>query len=179
MHTLSFISRSWDCMKRGHRAGDMECMYSVELNKPRGKMSTPRRVQVAFSVEKSSEDHDNRSDACKPSKLQGRRDDGNRSGLEETIMEMLTNYEPTSAQHKPFWCRVCRFQGASLDEYEEHMRSDFHRGAKQMERELSTCKLCKKEFTSPDQLREHKRGKAHREKLENHSHRDRRKRPRN
>jgi DNA-binding MltR family transcriptional regulator len=30
------------------------------------------------------------------------------SGLEATVKEMLANYKPSSAEKRPFWCRICR-----------------------------------------------------------------------
>ena len=77
---------------------------------------------------------------------------------------MLSNYEPTSSQRKPFGVGFV-IQGKSIDDYEKHIKCDFHQKAQRVERELSSCKICNKEFTSPDQLREHKEGKAHKEKI--------------
>jgi hypothetical protein len=34
------------------------------------------------------------------------------SGLEATVMDMLRNYQPASLEKLPFYCRICRFQGA-------------------------------------------------------------------
>ena len=168
---ISHASLSWDCKKIGHRAGDVECEYNMESNGPSNKKQIrSRKAQVAFSVGTKGEDRNSGKEMHETFKPQKRRDVCSRgNGLEQTIMEMLTNYEPTSAQHKPFWCRICRFQGINLEEYEVHIESELHREARQIERELSTCKLCNKEFTSPDQLREHKAGRAHKEKLENRS----------
>lgn len=88
------------------------------------------------------------------------------SGLERTIAEQLKNYEPVSMDKKPFFCRVCKFQGDSLEQLEAHKQSDSHVKAVELERKLSSCSLCKKQFTSPEQLKGHLEGKAHKEKLE-------------
>jgi hypothetical protein len=81
------------------------------------------------------------------------------SGLEATVLEMLRQYEP--ADHRPLWCRVCRFQATSEDDLMRHRVSDLHLLASEKERKLSYCKLCHKQFTSPFQLEEHLIGKAH------------------
>lgn len=88
------------------------------------------------------------------------------SGLESTIREMLRNYEPASLEKKPFYCRICRFQGTSLDELTEHRESEAHTMAVNIEQKVSFCKLCRKQFTSPAQLQEHLRAKPHKDKLE-------------
>ena len=87
------------------------------------------------------------------------------NGLEATVIEMMKNYEPTSMHKRPFWCRVCQFQGTCLEEFNAHLHSDEHEKASKLERKMSLCKLCKKQFTSPEQLREHLSGKAHKEML--------------
>ena len=89
------------------------------------------------------------------------------SGLESTVMELLSNYQVRSGEGRPFWCRICRTQSTDMDDYNAHMLSEFHRAAVKMERKLSFCTLCKKQFNSPDQLQEHVRGKAHKEFLAN------------
>jgi hypothetical protein len=88
------------------------------------------------------------------------------SGLEATVRELLRNYEPASLEKRPFYCRVCKFQGQTTDELDAHRLSDFHQVATDMERKMSFCKLCRKQFTSPDQLKEHLSGKGHTERLE-------------
>ena len=89
-----------------------------------------------------------------------------RTGLEKTVMELLRNYQPSSSEKRPFWCRICRFQGESAEELMAHRETEFHVVAAQKERKLSYCKLCKVQFTSPDQLKEHLRGAKHKAKLE-------------
>jgi hypothetical protein len=88
------------------------------------------------------------------------------SGLDKTVLEFLLNYEPSSSSKKPLWCRICRFQGDSLEEFNDHKLSDSHTMASEKERELSYCKLCRKQFTSPDQLKGHLIGKGHKETLD-------------
>lgn len=88
------------------------------------------------------------------------------SGLESTVRELLRNYEPASIEKRPFYCRVCKFQGQTTDELDAHRLSEFHLVASDMERKMSFCKLCRKQFTSPDQLKEHLSGKGHFERLE-------------
>eukprot|EP01039_Chlorochromonas_danica_P004550 gene4551-4988_t len=88
------------------------------------------------------------------------------SGLEKTIAEQLRNYQPASLEKKPFYCRVCKYQGQSIEELTNHKESESHRKAVELERKLSFCSLCRKQFTSPDQLQGHLEGKAHKERLE-------------
>lgn len=88
------------------------------------------------------------------------------SGLEKTIAEQLRHYEPASWDKKPFFCRICKYQGSSVEELEQHKQTESHRKAVELERKLSSCSLCRKQFTSPDQLKGHLEGKAHKEKLE-------------
>lgn len=88
------------------------------------------------------------------------------SGLEATVRELLRNYEPASLEKRPFYCRVCKFQGQTTDELDVHRLSEFHLMAADIERKMSFCKLCRKQFTSPDQLKEHLKGKGHVERLE-------------
>ena len=38
------------------------------------------------------------------------------SGLEATVREMLANYVPSSAEKRPFWCRICRSQSTDLQQ---------------------------------------------------------------
>jgi hypothetical protein len=102
----------------------------------------------------------------KPKKVPPTAAEIDKSGLEKTVMEMLRNYQPSSSEKRPFWCRVCRFQGESEADLMSHRESEFHVLASQKERKLSYCKLCKIQFTSPDQLKEHLRGSKHKSKLD-------------
>lgn len=88
------------------------------------------------------------------------------SGLEKTVNEMLRHYVPASLEKRPFYCRVCRFQGRDMTELEAHKMTELHELASKKERKISFCKLCRKQFTSPDQLKEHLRGKSHIERFE-------------
>jgi len=88
---------------------------------------------------------------------------GSKSGLEKTIREMLTHYKPSSAERRPFWCRICRVQNEDLPAFEQHRDSFEHKLAADIEKKMSFCKECRKQFTSIDQLREHCAGKAHAE----------------
>ena len=162
--TSLILSSSWDCKGYGHRAGDKECMYRIK-SIDRSEEKSSKKARVSFCMSEAKEAHEINKSVHKTSNLQERREGVNSKGLEQTIVEMLRNYEPTSAERKPFWCRICRFQGTCIKEYEDHMKSELHKKAKRIERSLSTCKLCRKEFTSPDQLREHEKGKAHKERL--------------
>ena len=56
------------------------------------------------------------------------------SGFDKTVFEFLQNYEPSSSSRKPLWCRVCKFQGGTLNEFNEHMVSSTHQEASQIER---------------------------------------------
>ncbi|CAM9113257.1 unnamed protein product [Discosporangium mesarthrocarpum] len=87
------------------------------------------------------------------------------SGLEMAVKDLLANYEARSSERVPFYCRICKFQGCSVEELEAHKREPLHEVAVKKERKISNCSLCKKQFTSPPQLKEHLSGKAHREKL--------------
>ena len=89
-----------------------------------------------------------------------------KSGLEKTVAELLKNYQPSSSERRPFWCRICRFQGTSELDLMDHRKSEFHVVASKKERKLSFCKLCKIQFTSPDQLKEHLNGAKHKAKLD-------------
>jgi hypothetical protein len=105
-----------------------------------------------------------RGESVKQSSQQQQLIPGN--GLEKSIREMLRNYKPTSAERRPFWCRICSFQANNEEEFYQHRESELHQLTSRQERKMSTCKLCRKEFTSPEQLKEHLKGKGHTERLE-------------
>lgn len=107
---------------------------------------------------RGKKDDDSRSSSIKNSKKE--------DGMEKTIREMLKDYTPASAERKPFWCRICRFQGKDEGDLFEHRESEFHRTAANIEMKMSYCQLCRKQFTSPMQLKEHLAAKAHKERLE-------------
>ena len=87
------------------------------------------------------------------------------TGLEATVLEHLRHYKPASHEKLPFFCRVCRFKGGSVEDLERHRMSAEHASACELERKMSFCKLCRKQFTSPDQLKGHLTGKSHIERL--------------
>jgi hypothetical protein len=88
------------------------------------------------------------------------------SGLAKTVQEIIRSYVPASADKKPFWCRVCMFQGGNEQDLLDHRQTQPHREAVELERRASYCRLCRKQFTSPEQIKEHLRGKMHKQKLE-------------
>ncbi len=88
------------------------------------------------------------------------------SGMERSIKELLKNYEPASARHLPFWCRICKFRGEDTQDLLNHRETEFHKAAARIEMKMSYCQLCRKQFTSPVQLQEHLRAKVHKERLE-------------
>lgn len=88
------------------------------------------------------------------------------SGIEATVRELLKNYEPSSVEKRPFYCRVCKFQGQNLDEFNKHKLTEFHFVAVEVEKKISTCKVCRKEFNSPEQLKEHLKGLAHQSQMD-------------
>ena len=89
----------------------------------------------------------------------------NLKGMEATIKDMLRDYKPTSGEKKPFWCRICQFQGTTEKEFTDHRASEFHITAAKIEAKMSYCNLCRKQFTSPAQLKEHLDAKGHKERL--------------
>eukprot|EP01038_Epipyxis_sp_PR26KG_P005130 gene5130-7146_t len=88
-----------------------------------------------------------------------------KSGLEQTVLEMLKNYEPQSYEKRPFYCRICKYQGTNTDELMNHRETENHKIAIEIEKKFCFCKTCKKQFTSPEQIKEHLKGKWHQEKL--------------
>jgi hypothetical protein len=88
------------------------------------------------------------------------------SGLARTVQDLIKSYIPTSSERRPFWCRVCSYQGLSENDFFQHKESESHKFAADLERKASKCKLCRKQFTSPDQLKEHLKGKLHLETLQ-------------
>ena len=88
-----------------------------------------------------------------------------RSGIELAVRELMANYVPSSVERKPFWCRVCLFQGKDATELEAHKESREHKLKVAVEARLCSCGPCRKNFTSPEQLKEHMGGKLHRERM--------------
>ena len=68
------------------------------------------------------------------------------SGLDATVVEMLRNYQPSSSERRPFWCRICRYQGGDEADLVRHRASESHRRAIRVERRLSFCSKCRKQF---------------------------------
>jgi hypothetical protein len=85
--------------------------------------------------------------------------------LAQTVAELLSNYQPSSCERRPFYCRICRYQGESLEDLIGHKKSELHVMAEEGERKLAFCRLCRKQFTSPEQLKCHLKGKPHQELL--------------
>jgi len=83
----------------------------------------------------------------------------------KTIQQLLENYEAPK-EKIPFYCKICKFTGKDMEDFNVHRDSEFHRLACVVERRVSYCKICRKQFTSPDQLHEHNKGKAHLERLD-------------
>jgi hypothetical protein len=88
------------------------------------------------------------------------------AGMEAAVRELLRGYQPTSAERRPFWCRICRHQAIDEPSFLEHRESEFHLLATKMEAKASSCQLCRKQFTSPAQLKEHLQAKAHKQRLQ-------------
>lgn len=87
------------------------------------------------------------------------------SGAEKTIREMLRNYKSSGGERKPFWCRVCKFQGHDEASLLEHRETEFHKLAVSIETKMCYCKLCRKQCVSLEQLKEHLGGKLHKDTL--------------
>lgn len=98
-------------------------------------------------------------------------------GFLRTVKEVMDAYVPASLEKRPFFCRICVFQGQDLQDFEAHRASAAHIEAVSKESKICFCKLCRKKFTSPAQLSEHLQGKAHKERLEHvkSAHQDRKK----
>ena len=69
------------------------------------------------------------------------------SGMEKTIVETLKNYKPASNDKLPFYCRVCTYQGSSVDDLELHRKSRRHAVAVDIERKMSFCNACRKQVS--------------------------------
>lgn len=112
-----------------------------------------KRRKISFADDRSQQPNDKNSSAT-------------RHGFLRTVKDVIDSYVPASHEKKPFYCRVCVFQGQNLEEFEAHRNSDAHKEATSKESKICFCKLCRKKFTSPAQLSEHLQGKAHKERLE-------------
>jgi hypothetical protein len=85
--------------------------------------------------------------------------------MEEAAKKALGFYVPRSSEKIPFFCRVCQYQGNSIEEFEKHKLSETHAVATDVEKKMSFCRICRKQFTSINQLKEHLLGNSHKEKL--------------
>lgn len=126
------------CGKSSHGSGGAE----------RSKQAQQARVRVKFEEPKKSHEAA-----------------GGMSGTEKTIREMLRNYKSSGGERKPFWCRVCKFQGHDEASLLEHRETEFHKLAVSIETKMCYCKLCRKQCVSLEQLKEHLGGKLHKDTL--------------
>jgi hypothetical protein len=146
-------------------------------NEKKGGIKKPKKTKIKWadddggdSLDKDDKKRELHSSSSFPSSLPSSSSSSSLehkmtgSGLESIVSELL-NYKPSSSERRPFWCRVCRFQGNSQEDLLAHRGTDIHRIATEKERKLSYCKICKKQFTSPDQLEGHLKGKQHSERL--------------
>jgi hypothetical protein len=86
-----------------------------------------------------------------------------RAQKQAELFSYIRGYEPS--EHKPFYCRICNFQGSSVEDLAAHRSSDDHKAATDRDQKACLCKLCRKQFTSPAQLTEHLKGKSHKDML--------------
>ena len=86
-----------------------------------------------------------------------------RAQKQAELFSYIRGYEPS--EHKPFYCRICNFQGSSVEDLAVHRASDDHKAAADRDQKVCYCKLCRKQFTSPAQLTEHLKGKSHKDTL--------------
>lgn len=86
-----------------------------------------------------------------------------RAQKQAELTAYIRGYEPS--EHKPFYCRLCSFQGSSVDDLAAHRASEEHKAAAERDQKACFCKLCRKQFTSPAQLTEHLKGKNHKDML--------------
>jgi hypothetical protein len=112
-----------------------------------------KRRKISFGDDRSQQPNDKSGTAS-------------RHGFLRTVKDVIDSYVPASHEKKPFYCRICVFQGQNIEEFEAHRNSDAHKEATSKESKILFCKLCRKKFTSPAQLSEHLQGKAHKERLD-------------
>lgn len=117
-----------------------------------GKDSKPKKSLVRFRDEKDDKDEDVR--------------ERKKSAPPLTIREYKDTYKPASLSKTPNWCRICKWTGKDVDEFEEHQNSKLHLANIEIERKASSCQICRKQFTSPEQLKQHLVGRAHRERTD-------------
>lgn len=144
-----------------HLLPSVKCSSTSRKASSRRPAPSTEKRTIRFADEVAPENNNNESISAKSTGTTL----SNRSGLEATIKEMLRDYEPASREKKPFFCRLCKFQGGNLEELETHRLSEMHLLAIEVEKKVCLCRLCRKNFTSPDQLKEHLKGKAHKERM--------------
>lgn len=88
-------------------------------------------------------------------------------GLRSAVRELLADYVPASQLDRPaFYCRVCRHQSSSKEEFDAHRSTQLHEAAVREEKKKTYCKLCRKQLTSLVQMEEHLKSKPHRAKMD-------------
>lgn len=80
----------------------------------------------------------------------------------ERLDDALKAYVPS--QNRPLYCRICQQDFTDKEDLFDHRKTDSHKMAEKVERELTYCRLCAKQFTSVQQLKNHQEGKLHRAK---------------
>ena len=65
----------------------------------------------------------------------------------------------------PFACRLCAFQGESLEAWKAHCDTKLHCAATTLFKRRSFCQECRVQCTSPAELETHRRSKKHQERL--------------
>lgn len=147
-------------LKPGERPKD-----SVDIEREKKRRAELKRVRIADEHTRSSKEGAYAKRA-KASSSNNAHSSSSNSGLEATVKELLRNYQPASAEKRPFWCRICRHQAADESTFLAHKTTELHIAAAKAELKMSYCNLCRKQFTSPIQLREHLVAKGHKAKLE-------------
>jgi len=82
---------------------------------------------------------------------------------QQELMNYIRGYTPS--EHKPFFCRLCNFQGTSVEDLGAHRQTSAHQANSVKDQKACFCRLCRKQFTSPAQLTEHLKGKGHTDTL--------------
>ena len=88
-------------------------------------------------------------------------------GLRSAVQELLADYVPASRLDRPaFYCRVCRHQSSSKEDFDAHRSTQLHEAAVREEKKKTYCKLCRKQLTSLVQMEEHLKSRPHRAKMD-------------
>jgi hypothetical protein len=69
---------------------------------------------------------------------------------QQELMNYIRGYTPS--EHRPFHCRICNFQGESLEDWNAHKQTSTHQENSDKEKKACFCRLCRKDFTSPAQV---------------------------